>query len=189
MLSTGSVAGLGCSSLFALQQSDGAGPEKHKFLTDSKMSMEEVFRFAFQSNYIPTMNHLAKMIGKDKFLEMLKKAASEAQAEKIRKVISRVSRNDLATFVSPFKHPQGMYKNTLTIEVVEETPDVCELKVTECLWAKAFRDAGAADIGFASICYADYAVAEAWNPKLKMIRDKTLMQGHACCNHRYVFDG
>jgi len=31
--------------------------------------------------------------------------------------------------------------------------------------------------------------ASAFNPKLKMIRSKTLMQGHDCCNHRYVVEG
>jgi hypothetical protein len=60
--------------------------------------------------------------------------------------------------------------------------------MTECLWAKTFLDANAADIGFACVCFPDYAVAQAFNPKMKMIRDKTLMQGHDCCNHRYVIE-
>jgi hypothetical protein len=47
----------------------------------------------------------------------------------------------------------------------------------------------AADIGFATVCFTDYATAAAFNPKLKMIRSKTLMQGHDCCNHRYVMEG
>jgi hypothetical protein len=60
------------------------------------------------------------------------------------------------------------------------------MKVTECLWAKTFREADAADIGYRCICRADYVTAKAFNPKLELVRDKTLMQGHACCNHRYV---
>ena len=56
----------------------------------------------------------------------------------------------------------------------------------ECLWAKAFREANAADLGFKLVCSADYVTAEAFNPDIKLIRDKTLMQGHDCCNHKYV---
>jgi hypothetical protein len=31
--------------------------------------------------------------------------------------------------------------------------------------------------------------ASAFNPKLQMIRSKTLMQGHDGCNRRYVMEG
>ena len=38
----------------------------------------------------------------------------------------------------------------------------------------------------AALCNMDYSWPTAFNPKFKMERDKTLMQGHDCCNHRYV---
>lgn len=63
-----------------------------------------------------------------------------------------------------------------------------ELKVSECLWAKTFRGAEAGDLGNALVCDSDYAAAEGFNPKMRMIRSKTLMQGHDCCNHRYVLE-
>jgi hypothetical protein len=28
-----------------------------------------------------------------------------------------------------------------------------------------------------------------FNPKIKLVRDKTLMQGHEYCNHRYIWTG
>ncbi len=49
-----------------------------------------------------------------------------------------------------------------------------------------FREEGAADIGYAGICHPDFAAASGFNPKIKLIRSKTLMQGDDCCNHRYV---
>jgi hypothetical protein len=51
-----------------------------------------------------------------------------------------------------------------------------------------FREEDAAGMGYAAICYPDYAVASGFNPKLKLVRTKTLMQGHECCNHRYVME-
>jgi hypothetical protein len=63
-----------------------------------------------------------------------------------------------------------------------------EIKITECLWAKTFRAANAADIGYATICYSDFAGAVAFNPKMRLVRTKTLMQGHDCCNHRWVLE-
>ena len=54
-------------------------------------------------------------------------------------------------------------------------------------WAKTFREAGSADIGYAAVCHEDYAACQAFNPKIKMIRTKTLMQGDGCCDHRLIW--
>ncbi len=76
------------------------------------------------------------------------------------------------------------------MEIVEDTDQAFELKITECVWAAAFRDLGAAgELGFAMVCWDDYAWAESLNPKIKLVRDKTLMQGATYCNHRYIWRG
>jgi hypothetical protein len=53
---------------------------------------------------------------------------------------------------------------------------------------EVFRDQKAGDIGYAMFCYPDYAVAKSLNPKLKLIRTQTLMQGDDSCGLRYVMD-
>ena len=64
-----------------------------------------------------------------------------------------------------------------------------EMKVAECLTASTFLAQNAGDIGYALVCWGDYAWAEGYNPKIKLVRDKTLMEGHAYCNHRYIWTG
>ena len=87
------------------------------------------------------------------------------------------------------KASNELYKHVLTYEIVEETDKAVQLKITECLWAKIFRAAKASDIGYAAICYADYAWTSAFNPKMRFIRTKTLMQGNDCCNNRRILEG
>ncbi len=193
ILPAGTLFCPGCRNIFSLpviQEKSEDKTDKHKFQQSSNLSFEQVFQFAYRGN-IATFQKLADQIGKDKFIEMLKKASSEAGAEGVKQSLSRLPNNDFATFVSLFtNNPQ--FQNTLTFDVVEQSDNVFELKVTECLWAKTVRglsQPNAAEIGYASICFPDYAVAKAFNPKLKMVRDKTLMQGHSCCNHRYIFEG
>ncbi len=77
----------------------------------------------------------------------------------------------------------------MAYEVIEKSDEVYEMKVTECLWAKTFRDKNAADIGYATVCHGDFTEATAYHPKLKLKRTKTLMQGHDCCNHRWTWEG
>ena len=40
--------------------------------------------------------------------------------------------------------------------------------VTECLWAKTFRDLVAAEIGAMLICHRDYADCRGFNPRITM---------------------
>ena len=188
IIPAGGLFCFGCSNLLALPKfQEKAETEKHKFQQNSNMTFEQVFKFSY-SGYISLMQMMLHDMGKDKFTEMLKKAASESAALGAEQLIKSLPKNDLAAFISL---PNDLYNNALTYEVVEQTDKAFEIKVTECLWAKTFREArepNAVDIGYASICYTDYAFAQAFNPKLKMLRDKTLMQGHDCCNHRWIFE-
>ncbi len=89
------------------------------------------------------------------------------------------------TFVQVFRPPN--YADSLTHEVVEDTEKVFGLEVTECLGAEVLKSVGLdGEIGHAIVCNMDYYWPPAFNPAFKMERDKTLMQGHDTCNHRYI---
>ena len=68
--------------------------------------------------------------------------------------------------------------------MLQNTPALRIYKVTRCLWATTFREAGAADIGYAMWCYGDYAMAKSKQELLE--RNFTLVQGHDCCLLKYT---
>jgi hypothetical protein len=150
------------------------------------MTWEETFRFAFQKELIPLMKALGAQIGNEKFIRMLQETTSDLA----RKGMARrsVPKRDLATFTAGMRSLPPLYQHALVAEVIEDTPQVFEFRVSRCLWAKAFREEDAGELGYAMVCYPDYAVASAFNPKLKLIRTKTLMQGHDGCSLRYVLE-
>ena len=45
--------------------------QKHKFESDSGMTMQQVYNFAYKQWYIPAMKNLMKQIGREQFLDML----------------------------------------------------------------------------------------------------------------------
>ncbi len=183
----------GGRSLLATTQSEEKLKEvlaKHKFLEDSEMTFTDVFRFAFQNYYIPCMKSLADEIGRDKFIEMLKRVTSERVEKSVKKSKENLPENDFAAFISLSKKRKNRFvQHVLTDEVLEETDTFIRTKITECLWAKTFREEDASDIGYAAICYPDFAMTSAFNPKIKLIRPTTLMQGDDCCDFRYVWEG
>jgi hypothetical protein len=108
--------------------------------------------------------------------------------ERVREQLKTNPKNDLATWTADLRNATPLYKNTLTFQVVQDTPTAVEARITECLWAKTFRETDAADIGYACLCNTESAALKGFNPKIKLNFTKTLMQGQDCCNPRYVME-
>ena len=60
---------------------------------------------------------------------------------------------------------------------------------TTCILADTFLRADAVHTGYAAVCWGDYAWAPSFNEKIVMVRDKILMEGNECFNHRYLWKG
>jgi hypothetical protein len=161
---------------------------KHKFLEDSNLTFQEVFDFAFKI-LIPVLQDLAKELGEDHVSEVLGRIASESALKAGQAAACQLPCNDFGAYISWAKEPSHFSRHALTIEVVEDKPQAFEVKITECLWAKTFREIGAADIGYLLFCNTDYAHCQGFNPQIILLRSKTLMQGDNCCNHRYIGGG
>jgi hypothetical protein len=197
----GALLYFGCGRLSAssrLQNNSRNKPAQHKFLEDSGLTMRETFRFAFLWTYIPTMQALADKIGREKFVEMLKEATGIYWAQLTRGYAQRLPKKDFDAFlrmdtleptIDNAEHRKHFWSLAYTAQGIERTPKSYEMKVTECLWAQTFREANAGDIGFASICYGDEAMAAAFDQRLKLTRTKVLMKGDDCCHFRYVWEG
>jgi hypothetical protein len=173
------------------QEAQKADEKKHKFQEDSHMSYEEVFIVPYKYYFIPLLQDLSQRLKGIDFIEMLKAVKYERSIERAREAAKKSPINDFASFTSRSKkrYTGPFWDHVMTYTFVEDTEKALEWKITECLWAKTFREANASDIGYASQCYGDLGYGEALAPKIRFTLTKTLMQGHDCCNHRYVWEG
>jgi len=163
-----------------------APQKKHKFEDKCGMSYEQMFHFAYSDGFIGLVTVLAKKAGGDKYLEVIKQANDELVTEgmKHRKIDDR----SLRAFTEYLRNQNDFWKHVVTAEIVEDSPNAVEVRVKECIWAHTFRKQKAADVGYACVCHPDFAYAKAFNPKMRMERTKTLMQGDEYCNHRWVVE-
>lgn len=138
------------------------------------------------NKYIEILKHLESDIGKQKLLEMLKKASYEENVKLGKRLSGRIP--SLKVFADPFRDERSNLSKTIVREIIEDNDAAFEIRITECLEEVVFREADALDLGYACVCHADFGLPVGINPKLKLIRTKTLMQGHDCCNHRYVWE-
>ena len=192
---SGAAACLGCASLAlcaeqskdqSASQEPSPGPG-----ANAGMTWEEAFKFRYQG-YARILKKLSSRIGSDRFLEMLREASSAAVSENATSKAKSEPGRELENFVLFFTTrlmPRPIYRSALVWEIAENSETAFEIRVSRCLWATTFRAEDAGEIGYASVCYADYAATAAMDPGIKLIRTKTLMQGHDCCNHRFVAAG
>jgi hypothetical protein len=182
------LACFGHGSAFALAQKGGKkGAEEaiHKFDGEfgRKLTVRQYFDGRFRE-YIELAKAIEKEWGPERTAEFLKERTADKMTEYGRLQASKVEDNNFEAYVSQFRDG---YKDILTMKIVEDTETAFELKVTECIWADTFLRADAGNIGFCSVCWGDYYWPTGFNERITMVRDKTLMEGHDCCNHRYLW--
>lgn len=168
---------------------DGTREEGHKFQAPSGMTYEQVFTFAIREFLVPLVKGLAEELGPEQFLPVLEKVAMAVGADGGRQMAQRAQPNDLAAFTSWVREPDRYSDHILSFDVIEDTKDAVEVRITECLFAHTFRAEGAGELGYSIICRPDFGLCQAFNPAIRLQRTRTLMQGHGCCDHRWVWEG
>jgi hypothetical protein len=169
-------------------EASDAPEELHSFDQSLTLTYKKLFDYRYKANLIPLLKAMAEDVGSECLLEMVRKASAKNNRELGERVAKMRKKHDLHIFAEPFRNPRDVFKHANIYDIVEDTDRVFEMRVTECLSATVFREADAADIGYAAVCHADFALPVAFNPEIKLIRSKTLMEGHDCCNHRYIME-
>jgi len=189
-----SLVSLGASSSllgFPYPNAKSLQEAKHKFDEEipMKFTNRQLATTLFTRDYIPFLKLMSEELGEERLIKLLKEHTAEKSLETGKRMAKQFGGNDFPTLKKIFDPESAAVNNTLTFTVTENAEKVYELNVTECLMASVFLKANAGEFGWASVCYGDYAMAKGFNPKISLVRDKTLMQGHACCNHRYLLEG
>jgi ribosomal protein L12E/L44/L45/RPP1/RPP2 len=179
-LPAGALFCLGCKGLTAAQ--------KPRYLEDSGMTAEDVFKFSY-GYLVPILESMGKDLGKEKLLKLLEKASAENYTRMITAMAKDYPNRDMKSLVKmmdAFMASMPIYQKAFAYEVTESTDKVYEAKYTLCLPAKILREMNAADIGYALECSSSDAFVKAFNPKMKSTFVKNLMKGDSVCIERIV---
>jgi hypothetical protein len=159
----------------------------HKFDLPMKVPLtyRKRFELEYASHFIPYLELLEKEISREKVIESLHKLALHEAEEYAEYVVKTKGKNDLSVFKEDYSPTTPGMSDILTIEVLEDTEEAYGIKITECLWAEVFRNAGVADYGYAAVCYGDVPFARCINPKIDLDLEGTIMEGKPFCRLRY----
>jgi hypothetical protein len=157
----------------------------HKFKEEMPTTYEEHFSRIY-TNFVHFLRTLEAEIGKESMMDILRKWGDNRGVE----MAEKLKKSNFSDFKEYWKSTAASdyFQHTTTTSYPEETDTVLQCEITECLWAKTFQDLNAAELGKIMVCDPDIPMASAMNPKIKLVRTKTLMEGHDCCDHRYVWE-
>jgi len=122
-----------------------------------------------------------------------KEAAARAIAEAVRRSsIEQASQlaasepggeTSMRTFID--RQAQWRMGDALRTETLHESDTEFDFNVTRCRYAEMYRDMGLGEIGHLLSCQRDGTFCEGYDPRLKMERTQTIMQGASHCDFRY----
>ncbi|PWC56640.1 L-2-amino-thiazoline-4-carboxylic acid hydrolase [Azospirillum sp. TSO22-1] len=84
--------------------------------------------------------------------------------------------------------PLWQKDDALRMEVQRQDETHYDFNVTRCRYAEMYREMGLGHIGHLLSCNRDGAFCEGYDPKMKMTRTQTIMQGASHCDFRYTYE-
>ena len=79
-------------------------------------------------------------------------------------------------------------ENALEITVIHRDSIHYDFNVTRCRYAEMYKEMGLADIGGLLSCNRDGSFCDGYDPRLKLLRTQTIMNGAEYCDFRYRYE-
>jgi hypothetical protein len=109
------------------------------------------------------------------------RAAAVAQARQMAAEVG--GKTNMRTFVE--RQSAWTAEDALRFDVLRQTDEVYDFNVTRCRYAEMYRQMGLGEIGHLLSCQRDGSFCEGYDPRLKLTRTQTIMQGASHCDFRY----
>lgn len=154
-----------------------------------ELPLEQYFRDNYEE-VVRLAKGFEKELGRERVLAIAERINVEGTVARLRQRFLSIPHESMEDFIAYHDNiiRSDLARDTQSGENVEVGPSRFVFVMRECLWAKTFRELGAPDLGYALNCSSDFDYARCFNPKLKLTRTKTLMQGDDCCEFIYTWE-
>jgi fumarate reductase iron-sulfur subunit len=134
----------------------------------------------------PLIQAFMEEFGVDKTLAVVKPVIEKLAKESGAYAAEMAGGNSVADFAKAMSAwaAGGAYEQV----VLKQTETQFDFDVKRCRYAEMYKELGLADLGFLLSCARDFAMIEGFNPKMKLTRTKTIMEGSDCCDFRITLE-
>ena len=134
----------------------------------------------------PIIKAVAQRIGWDEALAILQEANQQEAYQRGKTMAEEIGRNGIEELVDDVAGwgRGGVWE----MDVLEQTPKTYFFNVTRCPYYEKYKELGLEEFGVGLSCCRDEPFARGFNPKLRLERTKTIMEGADHCDFRYYLD-
>jgi hypothetical protein len=130
----------------------------------------------------PIIRAFMDKLGRDEVLDVVMPVIEDLARKSGEAAAAQAGGRSIADFVKAME--AWAAGDAYQFEVKKQTPNAYEWNVTRCAYAEMYARLGMEDLGFHLSCARDFAMVEGFNPKMKLKRTMTRMQGDPICDFR-----
>jgi len=128
----------------------------------------------------PLLTTLAAEFDRERVWEITRKVIKKVALQQGAQLANSVEKNDLEHFAEI----QETWKkdNAILTEVLELSKKKFSFNVFRCRYAEMYQHLGVPELGKMLSCDRDFALIEGYNPKIRLTRTQTIMEGADICD-------
>jgi hypothetical protein len=126
-------------------------------------------------------------LGRDRAMQLASSAIREDAMQTGRNMVEKYNGNTLSELLKVVKEvwAEG---DSLEFDIQEQTGQKLSFNVTRCQYAELYDRLGMEEYGFCLSCNRDEAFFQGFNPRMKLMRNQTIMQGAKTCDFRIILE-
>ena len=131
----------------------------------------------------PVIRAVSQRIGREEALAILQEVNQQEAFQRGQRMMEKEGENGIEELVNEVAGwgEGGVWE----MDVIEHTSMTYFFNVTRCPYYEKYRELGLEEFGVAFSCCRDEPFARGFNPQLKLVRTKTIMEGADHCDFRY----
>lgn len=150
-------------------------------------TIDRIRRRAIEARAVaPIIRAVERRIGLDEALALLMEVNRQEAFDRGRALALELGRSGIDELVEDVAGWGA--GGSMEMEVLERTANTFFFDVTRCPYFEAYRELGLEQYGVAFSCCRDEAFARGFNPRLRLERTRTIMEGSDRCDFRYYLE-
>jgi hypothetical protein len=131
----------------------------------------------------PLVQAFASEFGRERTLAIVREVITQLARHAGAELARTLGEHSLEAFAKTLD--RWRENDALEIEVLERSSERLSFNVVRCRYAEMYRALSLTDLGAALSCQRDFALAEGFNPDIKLARTQTLLEGAPFCDFRF----
>ncbi len=136
---------------------------------------------------VSLIREFSTIIGQEKAM-IIARTAIQKDADRAGRVMAeKLAGNNLADLYQVVREVWAG-DGALEFDLTEQTEKILSFNVKRCLYAELYDQMGIKEYGECLSCCRDEAFIQGFNPRIKLSRSQTIMQGATICDFRFTLE-